>query len=262
MERVPAFLPDSLTLRNVERSPEQRAEPHVSTVRDDIWAGLQEVRISPRTVARNRITTGDRSTAAHAAIDMIRTKVLQMLRQNGWTSVAITSPTSGCGKSLVALNLAFSFSNQMDCRTMLLDLDLKHPRIADLLDAETSPSMQAFLSGDCDMTAILRRYERNLAIGANRWPVRYSAELLQSRETARVLKEMQQVLNPDVVLYDMTSMLPSDDVTAFLPNVDCAILVVEAGRSTFEEVDSCERYLSDRTNVLGVVLNKCRHPDK
>jgi Mrp family chromosome partitioning ATPase len=256
MERAPAFVPDSPQLRIADYSTER-----TSTLRDSIWAGLQEMRVSPETLARNRITTDDRCTAAHAAIDMIRTKVLQMLRQNGWKSVVITSPTFGCGKSLVALKLALSFSNQMDCRTVLLDLDLKHPRIGDLLDIEESTSMQAFLSGDCDMTTILRRYERNLAIGANRWSVKYSAELLQSREAARVLKQMQQLLDPDVVIYDMTSMLPSDDVTAFLPNVDCAILVVEAGRSTFEEVDSCERYLSDRTNVLGVVLNKCRHPD-
>lgn len=260
MERAPALIQDSPQLRIADRSSEQLAEARASTVRENTWAGLQEMRLNPKTLARSRIITGDRSTAAHAAIDMIRTKVLQTLRQNGWTSVAITSPTPGCGKSLVALNLALSFSNQMDCRTLLLDLDLKHHRIGDLLDLETPSSMEAFLRGDCDMTAVLRRHERNLAIGANRWPVKYSAEVLQSREAARVLKEMRQVLAPDVVLYDLTSMLPNDDVTAFLPNVDCAILVVEAGRTTFEEVDTCERYLSDRTNVLGVVLNKCRHP--
>ena len=71
---------------------------------------------------------------------------------------------------------------------------------------------------------------------------------------------MRQSLAPDIILYDMPSMLSSDDVVAFLPNVDCAILVVAAEKTTFEELDACERELSERTNLLGVVMNNCR-PD-
>ena len=58
-------------------------------------------------------------------------------------------------------------------------------------------------------------------------------------------------------------MLSSDDVMAFVPNVDCAILVVAAESTTLREADICERDLAEKTNVLGVVLNKCRYtPDK
>ena len=50
-------------------------------------------------LARNRIVTFADTDPAHATFDMMRTKILRMLRQNGWTSVAITSPTNGCGKT-------------------------------------------------------------------------------------------------------------------------------------------------------------------
>lgn len=74
---------------------------------------------------------------------------------------------------------------------------------------------------------------------------------------------MQQKMNPDVVLFDMPPMLSNDDVVAFLPNVDCVILIAASEQSTLAEVDICEQELSDRTNVLGVVLNKCRFtPEK
>jgi Mrp family chromosome partitioning ATPase len=245
-------------LRSADRVVEQAIDARARLVRENAWRSLPESWVTSQTAGDNRIVTINRSDPAHVAFDMIRTKVLQSLRQNGWTSVAITSPTPNCGKSLVALNLAFSLSHQKDCRTVLMDMDLQAPSIDELLDMHGAPSLEAFFRGDCDPKDILRRYEENLAIGANKWSTRHSSEILQSQETARVLKEMRQTLSPDVILFDLPSMLSRDDVTAFLPNVDCAILVVEAERSTFHEVDLCERELAERTNVLGVVLNKCR----
>lgn len=258
IERNSVPLQGALELRATDRLVEPATDARTRLARENVWMSLQELRPSSRAIADNRIVTLHRSDPAHAAFDMIRTKILQSLRQNGWTSIAITSPTPHCGKSLIALNLAFSLAHQKDCRTVLVDLDLKEPGIDRLIDMRDPPSMEAFLKGDADLGETFRRYEKNLAIGANRRPVKYSSELLQSLETARVLKDMKQTMNPDVVLFDMTSMLSCDDVTAFLPNVDCAILVAAAEQSTFEEVDACERELSERTNVLGVILNKYR----
>jgi Mrp family chromosome partitioning ATPase len=259
MERTSIPLQEALQFHSADRVMEQAVEARARLARENVWANLPELRLSPQTVEDNRIVTISRSDPAHAAFDMIRTRILQSMRQNGWTTVAITSPTPNCGKSLVAANLAFSLANQKDCRTVLVDLDLKQPGIDKLIGMRDAPSMETFLKGDSDLTDVFRRYDKNLAIGANKWPVKYSSELLQSLETTRVLKAMQQTLNPDVVLFDMTSMLFSDEVTAFLPNVDCAILVAAAEHSTFDEVDACERDLSERTNLLGVVLNKCRY---
>lgn len=223
------------------------------------WGNLPTLDPTPDTIIRNRIVTMDRSDPAHAPFDMMRTRVLQNLRQNNWTSIAITSPTASCGKSLVALNLAFSLAHQQDCRTLLVDLNLKQPRIGEMLGVKAAASMEDFLKGDAAVHDIFLRYGDNLAVGINHQSVEFSAELLQSAEATAVLEDLQQRMGPDVILFDMPPMLSSDDVTAFLPNVDCAILVVAAEHSTFEEVDNCERYLSERTNMLGVVLNKCRY---
>ena len=258
MEKVPAPLQEALRLRT-DRDIHQAIDASSRHARESFWAGLPEFIPASRAMNEGRIVTADRSDDAHAAFDLIRTKMLQALRQNGWHTVAITSPTPGCGKSLVAANLAFSLANQKDCRTLLIDLDLKEPQIGQLLRMKNLPSMEGFLQGEIDAAHILRRYGDNLAIAPNGYPVQYSAELLQSLEATRVIQSLQKTMNPDVVLFDMTSMLLADDVTAFLPNVDCSILVVAAEQSTFNEVDSCERELAERSNFLGVVLNKCRY---
>ena len=64
---------------------------------------------------------------------------------------------------------------------------------------------------------------------------------------------------PDVILYDLPPMLMSDDVMAFVPHLDCVLLVAAAEQTRLDEVDKCEQDLAEQTNVLGVVLNKCRY---
>jgi Mrp family chromosome partitioning ATPase len=57
----------------------------------------------------------------------------------------------------------------------------------------------------------------------------------------------------------MPPMLGSDDMQAFAGKVDCVLLVAAAESTTIDEIDRCERDLASQTNVLGVVLNKCRY---
>lgn len=228
-----------------------------------LWENLPKLSADLKLLARNRIVTAYRSDPAHVSFDMLRTALLQNLRQNDWTSVAITSPTPGCGKSVVALNLAFSLANQKECRTVLIDLDLRRPQIGKLLGLKAPPSVESFLKGHADVEDVFARYGDNVAIAANSRPVRFAAELLQSADAAKALKRVKQKLDPDVIIIDMPPMLNSDDVHAFVPHVDCALLVVAAEMTTFREADICERSLAEKTNVLGVVLNKCRYtPDK
>ncbi|MBS3649428.1 CpsD/CapB family tyrosine-protein kinase [Pseudaminobacter sp. 19-2017] len=225
--------------------------------RNELWTRLRTRQPDHQLLARNRIVTSHRSDPAHATFDVMRTRILQVLRQNKWTSLAITSPSPGCGKTVTALNLAFSLAHQKDCRTVMLDLDLRRPQTSKLLGVQDAPCMENFLNGRSNVEDVFLRFSENLAIGANRFPVGFAAELLQSAGTAKVLEDMKQKLEPDVVLFDLPPLLCGDDVLAFLPSVDCAILVVAAGSSKLSEIDACEEDISSKTNMLGVVLNKC-----
>lgn len=201
----------------------------------------------------------DRVDPSHLAFDMLRTKLMQRLRQNNWKSVAITSPTPACGKTFVSLNLAFSLAHQKDCRTVLVDLDLHRPQVAKALGIKDATFLGGFLKGEGSARDILCRHGENLAIAANTNQIEFAAELLQSTKAKEQLQSLQQTMTPDVVLFDLPPMLSSDDVLAFLPNVDCVILVAAAEHSTLSEVDICEQELAAHTNVVGVVLNKCRY---
>nr|WP_225165451.1 CpsD/CapB family tyrosine-protein kinase [Ensifer sp. IC4062] len=259
MESISTSLQGIVQVRAIDRASEQTIHACSRIESEVLWDSLPPLRVDSAILAQNRVVTANRSNPTRTPFDMLRTKILQTLRQNNWTSVAITSPTPACGKTFLALNLAFSLADQKDCRTLLVDVDLRRPQIGERLGVTGLPPFESFLNGQREISEVFLRYDSNLAVGVNGQPVQFSAETLQSPETTRVLRELRQKMSPDVILFDMSSMLSTDDVIAFLPNVDCVILVAAAEQTTLSEVDSCEQYLSEKSNVLGVVLNNCRY---
>lgn len=228
-----------------------------------IWTELPSISVDMSHLAQQRIVTADRADKAHVAFDLLRTKLLKLMRQNDWQSVAITSPTPGCGKTVVGLNLAFSFANLRDCRTVLVDLDLRKSKMSKILGTHKPYAIAQFLRGESSLEESFLRYGENLAVGLNSRPVTDAAELLQDPSIGPRLADLKSKLKPSVMIFDLPPMLVNDDVIAFLPNVDCVLLVAAAEASTFNEVDACERSLTQETNFVGVVLNKCRYdPEK
>ena len=225
-----------------------------------IWAELQGFTPDPGVMRTNRIVTFERRDPVHTTFDMMRTKTIRMMRDKGWTSIGITSPTAGCGKTTVGLNLAFSLAHQPDMRTVLMDLDLRRPAVAKHLGLSQPQSMASVLQGTRELTENFVRFGDNLAIGTSARGIRSASEILQHADTGRVLADLKAAFQPDVLIYDLPPMLVNDDVMAFLPHVDCVLLVAAAERSRLDEIDKCEQDLADQTNVLGVILNKCRYP--
>jgi protein-tyrosine kinase len=99
----------------------------------------------------------------------------------------------------------------------------------------------------------------SLALGLTSQAIESPAELLSSARTADIIDEIEARLRPDVILFDMSPMLANDDTIAFLDQVDCALMVAAAEETTVSEVERCGKDLSAHTQVLGVILNKCRY---
>ncbi|WP_323765905.1 exopolysaccharide biosynthesis protein [Marinovum sp.] len=230
---------------------------------DGTWGRLPTFAIDAPRLERNRIITATREDPVHSAFDVLRTKLLRALRENGWTRVAITSPTEGCGKTFMAANLAVSLSRQGNCRSLVLDLDMRHPTLAKVLNISDPPDLPAFLRGNLSMQELLRRPADNaykigdqVAFGTNARPEPYAAELLQDPDTAVVLDVMEAALAPDVMLFDMPPALVNDDVLAARPLFDGIILVVGGGITKPQQIRDVERRLGTETPLLGVVLNR------
>jgi Mrp family chromosome partitioning ATPase len=263
MERIQAAIQKAKEQRGAAAAPGLGGPLPRGSVRPSavgpVWADLVSFEPDPRLMARHHIVTIEDIDPAHSHFDILRTKVLRAMRRGGWTSLGITSPTSGVGKTTLALNLAFSLAHQPDLRTVLVELDLRRPSMARMLGLKAPQSMASVLQGTRSIAESFVRYGESLAIGTNAQSVRNSAELLMDAKTGEGIAAIRRAFLPDVLVYDLPPMLQSDDVMAFLPHLDCVLLVAGAEKSRIDEVDKCEKDLAEATNVLGVALNLCRY---
>jgi Mrp family chromosome partitioning ATPase len=156
------------------------------------------------------------------------------------------------------LNLGFSFARQPDIRTIIAELDLRRPSLAKILGQKPSRSFAEVLQGKTDFAKTALCYNYNLAFGLNATHVKNPAELLHGAAVPGILSDIETRYAPDLVIFDMPPMLVSDDAMAFAGQVDCVLLVAAAEATTIKEIDTCERELATQTNVMGVILNKCR----
>lgn len=225
---------------------------------DEEWASLQQLTLTPSRLDHNRLVSHNKTHPAHLGFDMLRTRVLNIMRTNGWNRLAISSPTAHCGKSVVSLNLALSLGHQNDLRSMLFDMDLRSPSAAAYLDVHEHLSMADFLRGSVDPGEYLRRAGPNLAFGLNTDRTTAPAELLHNERTKQVIDSTLTRYRPNVVIFDLPPVLVSDDVLAFLPHVDCLLMVAATGITTPKEVRESEAIVADQTNFLGVMLNKSK----
>ncbi|MCI2401150.1 CpsD/CapB family tyrosine-protein kinase [Aliiroseovarius subalbicans] len=227
---------------------------------ESLWSDLPPIEITPQLVKKSRLVSYGGGMDA-GPYDMLRTRILQQANDNGWKRVALVSPHSACGKSTTAANLVFSFSRQSDLRTMILDLDLRRQGLAKILGQRVKHTMGDVLRGQIPFANHGCRYGDNVALGMNSSPVEHASEILQSHLAREVLDQIEADYSPDIMLFDMPPLMGADDNFGFLKNVDCALLVAEAERTTTDQVDIAERQLAELTNVMGIVLNKSHYTD-
>ncbi|SHH54035.1 CpsD/CapB family tyrosine-protein kinase [Cognatishimia maritima] len=221
-----------------------------------LWNEMHEIDLDEAHLRANRIVTAQKNDPVHKRFDMLRTRLLIAMREHGWTRIAVTGVTEGCGASFVSANLALSVARMESVRTVLFDMHFTKPSLAALLGVKNPGRLSDYLAGHIAPEEYLIRVGQSLALGLNDTKVYHSSELIQQMMTTDVLSEMQDLLCPDMVIFDLPSVLDSDDVLGFLPNVDGVLLVVGGGQSLPEEVQRAEQALGDKTQLLGVVLNK------
>ncbi len=263
MEKLRAAL-DKAQAKRANLPPIKGAAPSVSAgagvpnALDDAWAELAPLELDDKLLVRNRVLTYSSRPEA-MPLDMLRTKILLLMRQNNWSRVAITSPEKNCGKTTISCNLALGLSRQSSIRTMLLDFDLRKPSVASTLGQDTDNDIEAFLKGDVAAEEHLVQLHNNLAVSMFEGTAQDPMRLVMSPNTSLVLDSLERVYQPDVLIFDLPPMLPVDETRAMLRYVDCALIIARAEQTRINMLDVCEREVAQHCNVLGTVLNKCRY---
>jgi Mrp family chromosome partitioning ATPase len=242
----------------LETAPNGAATPVLAPAGDPGDAG-RTITVSDSTLEESRLLKpGMVGDAAHG-FRLLRTQVLQRMQARGWNTLAVLSPGPDEGKTFTAINLAIAIAANRDSTALLVDLDLRFPRIYRRLGFLPTAGIEDCLRGQAKLSDALVAVEGypSLMLLPARGPVAHSSELI-SGATARALFREIKVRYPNrIVIYDLPPVLATDDAISFLPQVDAALMVVGDGRTHRDDLLRCLEMLKD-TPILGTVLNGSR----
>lgn len=222
-----------------------------------MYSRTRSVVIPEEVLQRHRILTGRDSNQFSDAYKILRTQVIHRLRENNWNVLGITSPKDGEGKTLTAINLAIALAAEPTQTVLLVDADLRAPRIHEELGLESHEGLTEFLL-DGRMIEDLLVYPglgRLILLPGGRG-TDHSADVLTSPRMSALGKELKHRYASRVVIFDLPPVLGRADVLAFTPQLDALLLVVEDGGTTEPEFRQAMQILQGAVPILGTVLNK------
>lgn len=169
----------------------------------------------------------------------------------------IVSPTPGDGKSTLSLNLALAFGRAGQ-RTVLVDADLRRPRLSSFVDNPLGVGLTTVLSGATLLENSVMRLqsEPNLALLATGPPPLGSWEVFEEARTREVLESISS--QADIVLYDAPPLLTVADGLTLTRMADAVVIVVRAGRTRERDI----RVALGRLEQVGAAMVGCVLNDK
>ena len=176
--------------------------------------------------------------------------------------VMVTSALPGEGKTFTSLNLALSIATEIDSTVLLVDGDVAHPSIPEILGAPHGPGLLDLLTrDDLDFADALVKTNIDklslLPAGARH---RRSTELLASAQMAGLLRESASRYSDRIVIFDSPPLLATTEARVLASNMGQIVMVVAADATSqhavtqaLGTVEACE--------VVMMVLNKAKRTD-
>jgi capsular exopolysaccharide synthesis family protein len=168
-------------------------------------------------------------------------------------SVVITSSVEDEGKTTTAINIAVSFA-QLEKKVLLVDADLRKPKVHTMLGIDNSIGLSSYLTRQTVQENIRGTKMLNLSfLSAGPLPPNPS-ELLSSRRMRDLLEYATNHF--DIVVFDSAPLITVTDTIILSALVDGTVLVVKAGKTTFDIAKRGLKLLMDANiKILGAVLN-------
>ena len=237
------------------RSADRRDQVEVVR-RSDLFKDARAVALEPRTLQANRIRGIQSSDPGAAAYKMLRTRVLHRMRSHGWHKLTVTSPRAHAGKTLTSINLAISLAHEPNQDVILVDLDLRNPRVATYLGLDPEFGLADHLTRDVPIEKVLLKPNiPRLYVIPSTEPLQNSSELLASAQMSVFTQTLVSTSPSTIVIFDLPPLLEADDMLTFMPQVDAVLFVVAQRETRRGDLERSNELFKD-LNLLGTVLNK------
>jgi len=204
---------------------------------------------------RDLTVLNDPTSLAAEACRSIRTNLMFISAQKEVHVFTVTSPGPQDGKTTAAISLAITMA-QAGARVLLIDTDMRKPRIHRSFDIKTEKGISNMILGDATFAEVVFHSQvPNLDVLPCGPTPPNPAELLHTQRFRDVLAECRQ--GYDKIVLDSPPTAPVTDPAIIGSVTDGVVLVLRAGRTTREAASFARRHLSDGgARILGLVINQ------
>lgn len=170
-------------------------------------------------------------------------------------SFLVTSSHRGEGKSTVASHLALTVARFRGKKSLIVDADLRRPRLHDIFDVPMEPGLAECLEGKLDpLKAVKETPEPNLKVIPAGRLLKSPAHLFEGDVLSEIFEKIKFYY--DIVIVDSAPVIPVSDPMLISSEVDGVILVILAGKTPRNVALRAKNILTDAdANILGAVVN-------
>ena len=189
----------------------------------------------------------------------LRLNLQQLKASRDVRMIAMTSPTSGDGKTLTAINLAGALARGSQTRVLLIEADLRRPAMARQLGIPaTTPGLSDLvLNPQLTLRDVVRPLDFGFSVITAGSSSQAVHEVFNSPRFKAALQESREQY--DYVTLDTPPIIPVSDCRLLASWVDGLLLVVSAHKTPRKLVEESLNLL-DRASLLGIVFNRDDHP--
>jgi capsular exopolysaccharide synthesis family protein len=183
----------------------------------------------------------------------LRSRLYDLRETSPLKKILVTSAIPGEGKTFVASNIAQAIAHEKDRRVLLIDGDLRKPRLHIPWGAPLSPGLSDYLRDDLEEVGVIQHgQEGNLCLISAGDETAHASELLSTGKMQKLLERLEPLF--DWIIIDSPPCLPVADAGVLAGLCDGVLLIVRAKYTPSAMAQKARKELQKR-NVIGVVLN-------
>ena len=183
----------------------------------------------------------------------LRSRLYRLRESQRIKSLLVTSALREEGKSFIAGNLAHVLALQPECRVLLIDGDMRTPRLHKMLGTSLTPGLSEYLLDEVEEFGMMQkgRGESLFFVPSGR-SVAGPTELLANGRLSALLERVEPLF--DWIIVDSPAAIPVSDAPLLGGSCDAVLLVVRSGSTAFDVARKAREKFREN-QMVGVVLN-------
>jgi protein-tyrosine kinase len=183
----------------------------------------------------------------------LRSRLYHMREKMPLKKVLVTSALPQEGKSFTAANLAQVLVRQHGRRALLIDADVRNPKLHLMLGTASSPGLADYLQGRADEFSIIQRGPMDgLFFIPSGGEISDPSELVANGRLKHLLQRIESAF--DWIIIDSPPAVPVSDASVLAKSCDGVLMVVRSNATPIDMARRARQEFPDEM-LVGVVLN-------